>query len=144
MYKRQPYDFNTRSIVPTQLIDPNTASNVSLWSGLDVEKGKNPCLWSARNSYFTDTGIRLKDGDELSLSYQGDFPWFTIPNLSYNSRKDLFDLYQSQPSKKNEIVKAWINSSMIAIMRPGSTDYAAPVDLTVPFFTGEDLSLIHI
>ena len=142
-YRTQyPYDFNTRSIVPTQLIDPNTASNVSLWSGLDVEKGKNPCFWSARNSYFTDTGIRLKDGDELSLSYQGDFPWFTIPNLSYNSRKDLFDLYQSQPSKKNEIVKAWINSSMIAIMRPGSTDYAAPVDLTVPFFTGEDARII--
>lgn len=132
-----PYDFMSKAIIPTPGIDPNTSSNLVLWLGLDEERGKNICYWSARNSYYTDTGIRLRDGDELTIDYKGDFPWLVIPSLSYGSRKELFDLYTSQPSKKDQILEAWRNNSMISVMYPGNQNYATPVDTSTPTFTGE-------
>lgn len=140
------YPLNSaRQIVPTPGIDPKNASNYSLWNNLTTEQASNKCFWSARNPYFTNTEIFLKDGDELSITYSGQHPWFVIQDMPYSSRKDLYDLYEANKNndaKKGKILEAWVNSSMIAIMRPnyaeiGHIDFSGAADTTFPFFTGE-------
>lgn len=128
-----------RAIVPTDGINPYT-SNFSLWSGLDLNKGKDKCYWSARNPFYTDTGINIMDGDELSVTYQGDFPYHWVnPPTVYNSRKELFDLYKTRPDMRSSILWAWQMNSLIAIMKPDfhHADYAAPIEDTQFAFCGE-------
>ena len=43
--------------------------NQSLW----INRDDNPATWNARNPYFTDTGINIKDGGFLNIRYTGQY-----------------------------------------------------------------------
>jgi type IV secretion system protein VirB6 len=64
--------------------DWNGLTNKKLWELIGLLS--DPCKWSARNPSYMDTGIYVQDGDELSISFGGDFA-----PASYYTRKILFD-----------------------------------------------------
>ncbi|AIF81926.1 putative type IV secretion system protein [endosymbiont of Acanthamoeba sp. UWC8] len=73
-----------------------------------------PCKWSARNYNYTDTGINVADGDELSISWSGRYSHFshdlgeldtnglakcmTDPKKSSTIRKACFDSFYADSS----------------------------------------------
>lgn len=67
---------NLPSSVSTAVYD-SFASNNDMWYR---DQTVDFCGWHARNYLFTKTGIFVKDGDNLSITYSGDF------GVGYNSK----------------------------------------------------------
>lgn len=68
------------------------ANNFTLWS---TKMGSDVCSWHSRNPNYVDTGIYVKDGDDLSLIWDSDLSTKNISfvgfSLSINlTRKDIF------------------------------------------------------
>jgi type IV secretion system protein VirB6 len=104
------------------------ATNASLWSPADNSK----CKWSAKNNVFTDAEIWIKNGDELSLKWGGNFMNYTTAKI-----KNLSDLYKAYKNPSQYDVGADQADSLIysrsAIdLIPGginSLDYIAPASI---------------
>ncbi len=112
--------------------DWNKVSNRDLWSNgtlwsEDPNKSNynNMCIWSAKNSYFTNTGIWAKDGDELSISWKSNYIFTTdieLPPGYTFARSSLTKLLQDNRQSNINISKITAllkKQSSLLFMRPG-------------------------
>ncbi len=93
----------------------------SATSNLDISQkiGPSKCEWHARNHSFTYTGINPKDGDELSISWSGDFAYRKTATGTPKGRAEYMDCITSligigAQGCRNE----FINSTSLLILDP--------------------------
>jgi type IV secretion system protein VirB6 len=100
-------------------------NNTSLWNIMDTSIGS----WSARNYNFTDTGLDLKDGDRITITYLGQYRNKCVSNqrcLNLDPATNDYNLYIKNPEYPN-----WPNvyaSSSSRIILPGGTLQFATAD----------------
>ncbi|MCE2993930.1 MAG: type IV secretion system protein [Candidatus Jidaibacter sp.] len=91
-------------------------TNYSTWSTFGYQK----CNWNARNPYYTDTGIWIKDGDEVSIAWEGVY--FSNSFEKIKSRKDLFDAKLNPKAydvRGNDVAKLIADGGALHVMPPG-------------------------
>ncbi len=124
----------TDKVCAVSMNDKNwqASSNKSLWYNLDQWPRKDLnkpgdatdiCLWSARNAYFTDTGIWAKDGDELTISWESSYLYNTqglptnVPLTRFNINKLLSD--SNFKGNKAAVRSILDNQGSMQVLRPG-------------------------
>ena len=111
-----------------------TLLRTGIWNGLASNKlwlpaSTNPCNWNSRNGLFSDTGLWVKDGDELSLNWRSTHIFNTQIDVTSNqqnvpkfSRANLIRLLldpNTKDSLKSAINDILNKQSAIEILRPG-------------------------
>ncbi|MDF3048027.1 MAG: putative type secretion system protein [Candidatus Midichloriaceae bacterium] len=101
------------------------ASNKDLWKeDLWDHKGDNyKCLWSAKHQHYTDTGIWVKDGDELSISWQSTYIYDYTGLDSDNkfSRSDLDRLLKGAKGGQKRKIQAVLEAQgSLQFLEPGA------------------------
>ncbi|KIE06174.1 hypothetical protein NF27_BK00950 [Candidatus Jidaibacter acanthamoeba] len=130
----------------TQNTPDNSFCKVVVPSNLSSIYG--PCKWSARNYNFTDTGINVADGDELSISWSGRYSHFnhalgeldtnglakcmTDPKKSSSIRKACFDSFYADSSIqiKSARQSGFNVSSIPGIVMNGEATRLTPIGTT--------------
>jgi type IV secretion system protein VirB6 len=96
--------------------------NKDLWDLKDSYYVNHKCLWSAKNKNYTDTGIWVKDGDELSISWGGSYiyDYTGIDSDNKFSRLDLVRLEKGAKGKQKSKIKDVLEKQgSLEFLKPG-------------------------
>ncbi|WP_322497629.1 TrbL/VirB6 family protein [Candidatus Cyrtobacter comes] len=75
-------------------------SNKDLW--INSLKTHGTCSWNAKNNKFIDTGISLMNGDELFISWFGDYSYSRNESGRLLNREELIKCIITQPEPPQE------------------------------------------
>jgi type IV secretion system protein VirB6 len=111
--------------------DWETVSNKDLWSrpemwgqGSHQKDFTNICMWNAKNTYFTDTGIWAKDGDELAISWDTTYIYNAkgLPDNIPLTRSYLHRLLSDSKYEGNKaLIKSILdNQGSLQFLKPGA------------------------
>lgn len=137
-------------LVPGNIITQSqfdALSNKKLWDPtLSPFDPKSICMWNARNSSYIDTGVYIKNNDEFSITWTGDYDAYgTRNNLVWN-RYNLFTLINdinTDPAVKRLATDAWSKNSGLQISPVGNTNYLGPANSAITIF-GESARLTSL
>jgi type IV secretion system protein VirB6 len=128
--------FNWFRLTNYKLWNPTVTSDITI---------NDKCYWNARNSNFTSTGIYVKDGDELTINYQGEYPWYQSP--ANTGRKDLYTGATNPRTSSNAVgslVNAWTLDGYIQLLESGNTDLSLNNEGLNTYLSGEDARKVAI
>jgi type IV secretion system protein VirB6 len=100
--------------------DFSNLTNKKIWSN---NMGYTPCDWHARNPNYIDTDINIADGDELYISWIGEYV-YTIVNVEQATRKKLFSCVRDKntdPVTKQKCREILNNSSSMVLKDPSQS-----------------------
>ncbi|MFI4983579.1 MAG: type IV secretion system protein [Rickettsiales bacterium] len=113
------------------------------------------CMWNSRNPQFTNTGIYIQDGDELSISWSGDFAWegsnaafpwsllgtTPIVNPPGTDRAFAFNFLMNPSNAAADIATAtnwWRQNSGLQLLAPGDSNDPYGTNALPKTIYGED------